>query len=307
MMDGKGKKALVRFARKKKEEADGCGPALKGWVAMEEWESLGKRRKKALVKKYVNKTRPWMERFFAPVLELIKLKRQQMEKAEEAADKLGEWLSDQAAEWGKDREEAEAELDVLEKNLKAAQAPMSFLTASPEQRELLRRAADYTDEWWQEADSCFRAYYVCMAGRGADWHTGKPTYCGTLTVSSHWTRMFEDPLADKQRWYCPECTAKYKASFGYLLELVCGGETLYVRALHHDKICVQDFKAQMVERAHGRGVSMGKALLELIPEVHPVGSPWMMKTALEGTYRFDQSVFEKLPLWDWMTFLRLAK
>ena len=309
-MDRKAKKQVVRHARKLAwadyEWKEGCGPAAKGWVSKAEWDCLSKRRKKALVRRQVNHSRPWLAKFLAPVLELIKLKQDQMELAEQKARKLGEWIAEQADELGKDATEAEEELDKIGGELKAAQAPLSFRNAPPEHQERLRLAADYTDEWWAASDSTFRAYYVCMAGRGAGWDN-KPTYCCSVTVSADWARMFSDPLQRGQRWYCPECAAGYKTRFGFLLELVTPTQTLYIRAPHHDKLDIKDFKAMMVERAHGKGVTTGEELLELIPNATPVGADWLVPGSTKGTYRFSLEVFEGLATWDWMNFFRAIK
>ena len=132
-MGRKARKTVVRQARRmrlrEEERRQGCGPAAKGWISKEEWDSLSKRRKKAMVKKHVNQSKPWLVKFLAPVWELIKMKQEQMERAQEAAEKLGEWMSNQAYEQDKDGEAAEAELDKLTAELKAAQAPMSFANA----------------------------------------------------------------------------------------------------------------------------------------------------------------------------------
>ena len=72
------------------------------------------------------------------------------------------------------------------------------------------------------------------------------------------------------------------------------------------KLDIKEFKAMMVEKAHGRGVSTGEQLLELIPNAHPVGADWLVKTEHSGTYRFAKEVFEALPMWDWTNFFKVV-
>ena len=79
-----------------------------------------------------------------------------------------------------------------------------------------------------------------------------------------------------------------------------------MRAQHHDKLDIKEFKAMMVEKAHGKGVSTGEQLLELIPNAHPVGADWLVQTEHSGTYRFAKEVFEALPMWDWTNFFRVV-
>ena len=54
-------------------------------------------------------------------------------------------------------------------------------------------------------------HYVCRAG-GA-------TECGTLILSVDLDRLKQDPAAAGQHWYC-KCGAKYKTTFGVLLDVI---------------------------------------------------------------------------------------
>ena len=81
-----------------------------------------------------------------------------------------------------------------------------------ENPQAMMEAADYTDEWFAEEGRTFRVYYVCLVG-GNEWP------CGTLILSDNWDRFHTDPLANKQRWYCNVCGAKYMTRFGVLCEM----------------------------------------------------------------------------------------
>ena len=84
------------------------------------------------------------------------------------------------------------------------------------------RAADYTDEWFAaESGHAFRAYYICMAALG---YGGE---CGAANRSDVWERAHLDVLAPKQRWYCTECTARYRPKWGVPLEIISPGRSMY--------------------------------------------------------------------------------
>ena len=69
------------------------------------------------------------------------------------------------------------------------------------------RAADYHDQWFRSNVAAFNVYYICRAGH-ADWP------CRTVTLSSWWKKKHADPLATKQKWYCPHGEASYKTKWG---------------------------------------------------------------------------------------------
>ena len=160
-------------------------------------------------------------------------------------------------------------------------------------------AADYTDEWYRLPGNrgSFRTFYLC----GRKWGQER---CHTLTVSSLWSRLHQDPIATKQRWYCPVCMAKYKTSNGVMVELMCNGETSYVKApFPPDDI--KDLKAMAVEKQHA-GINTVEELLQAIPEAHPVGAEWLTPTCFEGTYSYQEAVFDEVPMLDWNRIYSIA-
>ena len=48
---------------------------------------------------------------------------------------------------------------------------------------------------------------------------GDEHMCRTVTRSAFWKKKHDDPLATKQKWYCPHCEAGYRTKFGLIVEL----------------------------------------------------------------------------------------
>ena len=69
------------------------------------------------------------------------------------------------------------------------------------------RAAGYHDQWFKSLVAAFNVYYICRSG-GAGWP------CRTVTLSNWWKKKHADPLATKQKWYCPHCEAGYTKRSG---------------------------------------------------------------------------------------------
>eukprot|EP00969_Alexandrium_andersonii_P278837 12323819-Alexandrium_andersonii.AAC.1 len=53
-----------------------------------------------------------------------------------------------------------------------------------------------------------------------------------MTLSSKWARLHEDPLANKQRWYCNVCGQSFKVAYGVICEFAQGPDepVLWCRA-----------------------------------------------------------------------------
>ena len=78
-------------------------------------------------------------------------------------------------------------------------------------------AADYADEWYNIPGSQvhLRTYYICNRLWGYE-------RCHTATLSASWKRRHDDPVATKQRWYCPVCESRYTPNNGVLAEMRLG-------------------------------------------------------------------------------------
>ena len=153
-------------------------------------------------------------------------------------------------------------------------------------------AADYTDEWYHIPDKkvSFRNFYLC----GRQWGTER---CTTLTVSSLWNRLHHDPLATGQRWYCPVCEARYKTSNGVMVEMLIQGVSYCLKAPFPTDDII-DLKAMAVEKHHAEAKSP-EELLMAIPEAHPVGAGWLVATEHDGSYSYQEAVFEDIPSLNW--------
>ena len=73
--------------------------------------------------------------------------------------------------------------------------------------------------------------------------------CNTLAASSRWLRKQADPLAYKQVWYCPVCNARYRTTFGVLLQMISDGEERFVRATFPEH-GLQQVKWSSVQRTY---------------------------------------------------------
>ena len=148
-------------------------------------------------------------------------------------------------------------------------------------------------------ESCaFRVFYVC----GRSWGGGD-SICPTMTVSSLWHRLHTDPMATKQRWYCPTCQAKYKTTNGVLVEVMHRGTTVYSRAEFPDDAW-KDVKAcavqEMAAARLGRDAANASELLANIPEAHPFENEWLRPVpSAPGSYMFHPDTFKSVPILKW--------
>ena len=134
--------------------------------------------------------------------------------------------------------------------------------------------------------------------------------CHAVISSASWERRHEDPLADKQRWYCPNCGARYKCGFGVLVEFLEKGQTYYCKAEFPEQD-IQDMKWMSVEngvrRAGHRDLKEARELLNLVPHVAPACKQTFQPTVHEGVFLFDPRWMESLPDLDWNVLYKLAK
>ena len=119
-----------------------------------------------------------------------------------------------------------------------------------------------------------------------------------MTLSSQWKRRHEDPLARKQRWYCPACDARYKTTSGVLVELVYGGATHYVRADFPPET-IQEVKWACVQRAHDHARTP-EALLASIPDAAPASGIVLQKMeGLPGSWLYNREALASIPPLNW--------
>ena len=123
-----------------------------------------------------------------------------------------------------------------------------------------------------------------------------------MTLSSQWKRRHEDTLAQKQRWYCPACEARYKTSSGVLVELIRGGKAHYVQADFPPE-SIQEVKWSSVQRAHDDARTPAE-LLAAIPEAAPAEGVVLQKMrGLPGSWLYNDKVLAEIPRLNWARLL----
>ena len=162
------------------------------------------------------------------------------------------------------------------------------------------KAADYHDQWFRSKVAAFNVYYICRAGN-ALWP------CRTVTLSNWWKKKHADPLATKQKWYCPHCEGELQdkmVGVGGVVEIVvnrvafnlpeaaAGDENfevqkgvwskewmgLYCKAELPPPQHIQDLKCGAVEQNFGWFTSPLQ-LMKIIPELAPIANRALQPTA----------------------------
>ena len=83
-------------------------------------------------------------------------------------------------------------------------------------------AATFSDLWSAIYDKsgnmvgAFMTFYVCLGNVGTE-------KCGTIICSKIWDRLFEDPMAVGQRYYCRCCNGRYRHAHGTLIQVQAPG------------------------------------------------------------------------------------
>jgi hypothetical protein len=171
--------------------------------------------------------RAFLAELFTPLLEVIARKRKWMEVQ---VEHLGEHAA-LLAEYQKcPSYELMTRLESLEDTLRKTR-PMAFSHETRKVQDQYMGASQYDDQWSETRDNKGRlnkvcAYYVCE-NNTANWSTNP--VCATLTLSKVWLR--QNPTGatavKKQKWYCPSCSGRYRASYGMMVQVTLdyGGAT----------------------------------------------------------------------------------
>jgi hypothetical protein len=107
-------------------------------------------------------------------------------------------------------------LQALRKEAAKTNPSFAITCSGDEAEEQVSRAEDHADEWVDNLGQQMRVYYVCKAGGQYQ--------CNTLISCKEWLSVRDDPMATMQRWYCNECNARYRTSFGVVCELFLGDD-----------------------------------------------------------------------------------
>ena len=225
----------------------------------------------------------WLEELIEPMADLLVAAATKDSRIMDCANRFAEHLKVGSEGMSEEDETRGDELRTAQRE--ATQARIRSIEGMTEAEQWqLDFAADYTDEWYMvghgESLKAFRSFYVCDAKVGTE-------HCGTMTLSSQWTRRHEDPLAQKQRWYCPACGARYKTTSGVLVELVHGGATHHVRADFPPE-SIQEVKWASVQRSHDHATTP-ETLLAAIPDAAPASGVVLQKIpTLPGNWLYNR-------------------
>ena len=139
-----------------------------------------------------------------------------------------------------------------------------------------------------------------MAG-GGEWP------CRTAISSKLWARLFADPMKTGQRWYCKVCTARYRAKFGVLIEIIRGDKALYCKADCPDDH-VKDAKAMIIERnTQAAGHRTPEELYRALPVMRPMDrGDLLTATGATGHFTIDKEAWSLMPTLKWTVIFALA-
>ena len=275
-------------------------PASEGdWTMVDKSNKIGPKKSKRQLKKEKRKMAHMqitkVADIFSPIFHLLALKESDEKAAAEAAGKFQAWLSKRASP---DDEEDMEEGDALEVDFEEKLGVQrSFLSC--EDPAAMRRAADYSDEWFHGATGGFRVYYFCEAG-------GAVHQCLTLTLSDQWDRLHEQPDATGQRWYCPICGTRYKTKFGVLCEMLTKETNIaYYAKAEFPPGTLRDVKCMAIEE-NFRNCVTPEELLKALPRVSPRAIGTVFRPAgPPGAFRITKSTWESLPKLEWFQLYNL--
>ena len=211
----------------------------------------------------------------------------------------------------KDASRAQAIIERLE-HLKNQEHYLAFRD-KPDQHNWIQ-AASFSDEFTVvKGLGAIRYWYLCMSGAATE-------RCCTLVLSKRWPRLFEDPSQSGQRYYCPICGSKYKASTGVLVEVTRRTATGAVEAFYGrgEVPCwdAEDVRA-MRDEAEKKPTSredVYRMAVTAHPQVNELVRPavlqdfWKQDGDVTGVYKIaDVQELEALPSWDWYLLLNIPK
>ena len=274
--------------------------------------SSNKAKKEAVMLKVAIKLEE-LKSLFTPVVDLIQAKHQDMSEAVKKAEKFSVWRAASG-----NYQDLEADED-LNEGLKLEQEFMDQATFRRafadrgEDRARLRMAADYSDvlmgqEFDASVEGSFRVYYFCNANVHG-------TKCNTLILSDKWKRFYSDISSTGQRWYCQECNARYKTTFGVVVEIIlpkveeATGEKFLVPHIFRADLPpddIKDLKAMIVEKYHGSDAPTPEQLLERLPTVQPIKNG-MFTEGITGHFQAKGFDWEAVPKLSWDVIYKCSK
>jgi hypothetical protein len=209
---------------------------------------------------------------FSPIIDILQLKVVSMELGVSLAEKFKLWsakkpdILDVNAMNQYDQEGLD-----LHQCLEEASDWSSFTSKSNPHE--WRLASDYSECMVSSVVGAFNYYFVCKAG-GIN-------PCWTMINSKNWTQYHADPIANKQRWYCKVCGARYKTRYGVLIEIVQKDTAKYMMA-GFPPDSIGDVRAAAMERKHSEACTPAE-LFAAVPNLVP-RSKLLLQVVEEGVY-----------------------
>jgi len=242
-----------------------------------------------------------MKDIMRPMAKILALKALDMEEAVKAARKLQKFLKGEPDE--DDEKDADIADELEEDYEKKLYKERAFEAFEGIDRQHMKNAADYSDQWLKDARGVqFNVYYTCKAGATL-WP------CNTVIESQAWDRLHQSAYACKQRWYCGICNAKYKTKYGVMVEILMaeGDKQVAMYAMAElPPFDLQDAKLMKIEEDFSE-YKTPEALLNALPKIAPMDKTTFMKpTMVPGHWAFDERMFATIPKFEWNQMYNLA-
>ena len=137
---------------------------------------------------------------------------------------------------------------------------------------------------------------------------GQDHPCGTLVLSDNWDRLHTDPLANKQRWYCNTCGARYATKYGVLCEMANKNTNIVGYNLaEHPPFELKDVKTMAIQERF-KDMKTPQELYQALPKATPLDRGVFLKpTEKDGVYRFDVPLFRTIEKFEWDQLSNLPK
>ena len=282
---------------------DNAPPPESEWTLVQQntiSKTAARKKRREAIKKNITSIKP----LFAPIAVLLKLKRDDMVAGVKAAGNFQDWLeSGGAASFSAPEEDAD-KAAALDEGMDHKMNVWRAFADKPDQ-DAWHRAADYSDSFFRAEKSEFNVYYVCLR----KWDAAGTDRCNTATNSFVWDRLHDDPLASKQRWYCPVCGKRYTTTYGVIVELIDRTATpavaMYAKADFPPQD-IQDLKALCVQQKL-REAKSPKELLDSLPWMKIADQTNIFTKEKDGVFRFGNDTRESLPQLEWYQLYNLVK
>ena len=280
---------------------------------------------------------------YSPLIEIIRRKQEIMDSRQDIVEKITSKMD----AWRTCTDPMEAgtllqQVHELEDALEESKKEVAFRRFGPELQQQFLAASQYDDEWTRISDQAgrltvFRAYYICKGngwrmGPTSEWLSG----CNSMTVSKVWKKRWPDEAngqmseKTKQRWYCPVCGGRYKASWGMMIQIVTDFDTPKavdfnclaevpsfdiedIKAMQHEKSLTHSNPMKFFKEIPDRLPCLASGVLRAATDVecqHAHVAEWALddvKPKSYGVYVLTEpKALEALPMFQWNQIFNFA-